>query len=583
VESKRGGRTLPAIILGLNIRQAASRGMIDRSLLTSIASSQLGSVSEASEEDGLFVSEEENETSEADVAGNGESQQAESESLESASSVHESETGLVTANIEDNKPRNPFQQPAAPVGAKPTFSSLFAPLGGTAPSPSIASNPFAALQSPAASKQEPSSIFLRTPTSSSIPNLQDDTKPSQYQLNPTAQPFSVNAAISGGTPPESSEKFRGVFDSVKTNNIFPNTPTNQPTSGSFGGGFSLFPSDGHGRKTEQAPITLSETAAPPLSTEAGPALLANKPVSPPATSVTSGELKQQTAESFTQPLASTLPTFHPSPGATPTGNEDAHPEQAIPEPAVTTPPLLPDPKPAVTTTVENPHTTPVEPPSVRAAPAAETGVLPSVSDSHPSPDSAEFRKSWIDALRQSVLARRHDIPASRKRPLDEPEEEPLSVDEISHQPSKVPKPEPARPKRKSLALASIAPLPTLPILEEVERTTKRKPPPEVESESPAQSQIDQDELLLSAARIAAESLKNGPKLFDGLSSNYAYPPGPSSRASQWLERSLHHLSGKTPRSAERAKHHLSKVESSSPSPSMGVKKKKTKIMKKKHV
>lgn len=85
--------------------------------------------------------------------------------------------------------------------------------------------------------------------------------------------------------------------------------------------------------------------------------------------------------------------------------------------------------------------------------------------------------------------------------------------------SKLSKPEVA-PRQPSLALSSIKPLPKLPILEQIESMTKRKPAAEKEPEPPRVNQIDEDELLLSAARIAAESLRRGPSLLDEISAYY---------------------------------------------------------------
>jgi hypothetical protein len=104
---------------------------------------------------------------------------------------------------------------------------------------------------------------------------------------------------------------------------------------------------------------------------------------------------------------------------------------------------------------------------------------------------------------------------------------------------KVQKPKLTRPKKTSLALASIAPLPNLPILDEVKKMIQPKAPSTTESETPAASQIDEDELLLSAARIAAESLKNGPSLL-GNFPNYSYPD--PLRSSVRSERSVHSAS-----------------------------------------
>lgn len=137
-------------------------------------------------------------------------------------------------------------------------------------------------------------------------------------------------------------------------------------------------------------------------------------------------------------------------------------------------------------------------------------------------ESSRSRRSWIESLRKSAIENRSS-KGNKKRPLEvealQPEEEvAASIDEpqapIEHDEG-VPKPKRAHRKlKKSLALASIAPLPTLPILEQVKKLTEVKRPLDDETVSSRTSQIDEDEMLLSAARIAAEQLKNGPRLLD---------------------------------------------------------------------
>lgn len=147
------------------------------------------------------------------------------------------------------------------------------------------------------------------------------------------------------------------------------------------------------------------------------------------------------------------------------------------------------------------------------------------------------RLAWVQALKETANKRRQESSASRKRAL--PEEEQETEPETSGSLSKAEKAvqtqkEPSRPpKKQSLALASIAPLPTLPILEQVRSMTERKPEPKPEPKASTSSHVDEDELLLSAARIAAESLKNGPSLLE------SFHPGPDPfRASQSFSRSL---------------------------------------------
>lgn len=101
---------------------------------------------------------------------------------------------------------------------------------------------------------------------------------------------------------------------------------------------------------------------------------------------------------------------------------------------------------------------------------------------------------------------------------------------------------PAPSKEYSLFQASTRTLPTLPCLETFKESTVRKGPTDAEIEAAGrarrQREIDQDELLLSAARIAAEQLKNGPKIFD---------PHPSENTQDRHSYSFHRsLSASTP-------------------------------------
>lgn len=91
-------------------------------------------------------------------------------------------------------------------------------------------------------------------------------------------------------------------------------------------------------------------------------------------------------------------------------------------------------------------------------------------------------------------------------------------------------------------MSSVKPLPKLPILEAMELMTARKPV-EKQPEPPKPNQVDEDELLLSSARIAAESLRSGPRLTDGYSAPYepwrsSYSPGSSVTSSAAFSRSV---------------------------------------------
>lgn len=114
-------------------------------------------------------------------------------------------------------------------------------------------------------------------------------------------------------------------------------------------------------------------------------------------------------------------------------------------------------------------------------------------------------------MKAAAENRRRTSSVSRKRGLDD--QGPEAPIESGAKPAKVSKPEASvARKKKSMALSSIKPLPKLPILEQVESLTAKKPAEK--SEPPKPSQVDEDEILLSAARIAAESLRSGPRLMD---------------------------------------------------------------------
>lgn len=129
----------------------------------------------------------------------------------------------------------------------------------------------------------------------------------------------------------------------------------------------------------------------------------------------------------------------------------------------------------------------------------------------------EQQPVWLSSLREAA-ERRRTSSTGRKRGYNFEEE---TID-TGAKPPKASKPELPPPPKKSLAQSSIKPLPTLPILEQIEKLVARKPFAELQLEPPRRSQVDEDEMLLSAARIAAESLRGGPRLSDSFST-YSEP------------------------------------------------------------
>lgn len=207
----------------------------------------------------------------------------------------------------------------------------------------------------------------------------------------------------------------------------------------------------------------------------------------------------------------------------------------------TIPPALTAPeapeKPAVTEDISAPaeHANPLEP--VEPVEPAE----PANTEAEPSVDANETSNAWLETLREAANKRREESTASRKRAHDEPEE-PQPSD--GPKAAKISKPE-APPPRKSMALSSIKPLPTLPILEQINSTLARKPTEQQKPEppKPKPNQIDEDELLLSAARIAAESLRSGPRLTESWPSYYSEPPRSTFSPASSFSSSMPPLSG----------------------------------------
>lgn len=139
-------------------------------------------------------------------------------------------------------------------------------------------------------------------------------------------------------------------------------------------------------------------------------------------------------------------------------------------------------------------------------------------------DEAERRVAWIEALKDAADKRRHTSSSSRKRGHEEQEPAP---EDSGSKPPKASKAEKPTPRKTSMALSSIKPLPKLPILERIEAMTARKPEKK-EPPPPKPHQVDEDEMLLSAARIAAESLRSGPRLLDYHHYSAPYEPRRSS-------------------------------------------------------
>ncbi|KAL2000642.1 hypothetical protein VTN02DRAFT_2807 [Thermoascus thermophilus] len=560
VESKRAGRTLVAIILGLNIKQAASQGMIDTSLLPSrVDTLQPAAVAETAEEnESLFVSEDENETPAPKVQVNGHT--PELDGFEKPSTFaspfgnafqghSRTATGESSSNLEINKPAGPFAQPVPqPAESKRTFSSMFgasqtqgpAATSAIPPGPFRFSAPATFTQQNSAPSQTQNTLFSAQPNAqptSSIFSAKPGflTKPPTAHFPPatSAQPFSFtpavsNAPVTGPSPAPAGGRPASVFDSLKA--------AQAPSSSIFN--FSnQTPSIGE-PKPASGPNLFSQPVQEPGTFHQKPPSLF-----PPKTEAT---VSSAPGGGIFAPPTSSVPTVD--------GNQENKLAKAQPTPAVPSEPAAITPPTAASTqekhvSITSAEKTPPQPSeAAQAGPVAATRaeplamltspVEPSISkepvdgESLPGKEffdsgANERRLAWIEVLRETANRRRQEFIASRKRALEEAEEQP-PVEETSRA-AKMSKAEEAPSGRRSIALASIKPLPTLPILEQVKATTERKPAPKPEEpKGPVIPRIDEDELLLSAARIAAESLRTGPSL---LESFHDYPePRPDSRS-----------------------------------------------------
>ncbi|KAF7716724.1 Uncharacterized protein PECH_008651 [Penicillium ucsense] len=122
--------------------------------------------------------------------------------------------------------------------------------------------------------------------------------------------------------------------------------------------------------------------------------------------------------------------------------------------------------------------------------------------------------------RAEEKAQRKEDKRKRKR-LEEEQALAESLREERRKLSKSASPdeEPSGTKKFSLVQSYVKSLPTLPCLDKTRKLLESKAPAQAESEvsKKRQREIDEDELLLNSARIVAEQLRSGPKIFDDVS------------------------------------------------------------------
>ncbi|KAL4940741.1 SAC3/GANP/Nin1/mts3/eIF-3 p25 family-domain-containing protein [Aspergillus oleicola] len=606
VEAKRAGRNLVAIILGLNVKEAAALGMIDRSSLSErgsdIAPVQLMATDNDSS---LFVSEDENEVStpasrsSTGTAGvtsgpfgagatpafggisqpaNGAVQSPFSQKLDDAQAQSQQPAApnpfgsLFTAKNTTEDPAapsspslNPFAKPFSPSSSsqasesgQPTtaFPAPAAPANNAQPSSVFANaGGFAKPSSPFPSSQTPGpaqptitpSIFTNNAQRSSVfSNASHFTQQSQNKedsASSAASPFkfpAVSQPLSSQTPPPS------LFQ-----NIQQPTPTTSPFSApQSSSSFSLNPTQPRDQPTGQPSTSIFDLNKPSPAPETKAPLFSLKPQEP--------AFQQDQSSSFGAPQpqpATASPPMFSSPFAPEREKKEASSifaAPASPRPAHReAPPIPPIPQPDVEQfSADQAETTITTQPLVPSEAEAETP-SESMIEIQPAPNEAEEptvaiseeqvskeaeeaeaeakKAEWMHWLREAADKRRSTVstPASRKRVHEQetpPSDKIMEVPEVpkSAQP----------PPRKSMAAASLKPLPKLPILEQIERMTARKSVAQSSPEPPKPTHVDEDDLLLSAARIAAESLRTGPRITSSSSAPYepwrsSFSPGSS--------------------------------------------------------
>ncbi|KAF9894057.1 hypothetical protein FE257_009030 [Aspergillus nanangensis] len=582
VESKRAGRSPVAIVLGLNIKEASELGMIDSSLLPERTLALPSTVGVAADDNALFVSDEGNIYPPSCMQSNGILGQ-EGTPLESpfSSSFEHNVFGMPSpatiGNISDaaaifsqppNVPQsshtsempssaslNPFApsfsppvesvQPSLTTNGlttappsqplKPSLSP-FAPSSeqskGSPFSPTPPNNEQHSIFSTESSNEQPISVFA--PISNTSTAQVENNDPSTTAPPPTlpsatttwASPFSssTNSPTSPFNQTEVSptKPASSIFDSLKTPNL--------PTTG------SIFSPPVSNEKPSESPTQPQEPAQPMTSNISSIFQVA------PEKDV-SASLFQPTPDSlFPRPVV-------PEGSTKPDASQKSTPQDQTKE-------LVENGKNLEMTSVKPPFIDDAEsqvfPPVPKEASLPEFGVFSASASTPTEPgvtletsslsveqiandhelkpsDAGEEHALWIKSLKEAAEKRRRTISVSRKRPLNEGE----AIIESGAKPSKVSKPEaPPRRKKTSMALSSIKPLPTLPILEQVRSMISRKPAAGLKPETPTPNQVDEDELLLSAARIAAESLRRGPKIWDG------YSTTPDTRRSSFSPRNI---------------------------------------------
>ncbi|KAL2374734.1 hypothetical protein RJ035_007304 [Blastomyces gilchristii] len=233
VESKRCGRTLVALILGMNVLQAARYGMIDQSLLQADPAFQQDSKQNV-EGDGLFVSDDENEAQTRDTKS-GQSDKAGIGTFKPTFSFPSVEDpGLAANKLFQGAARKPFS-PSSPAVQQTSLSkagqlsptaSPFTPQGQSPFMATTTSSPFGAKQQPASTTS--TSITAQPPEGFGQPSK--SLFPSS-QATPQSTPPTFSSTFGANLGSSRGSNFGSSFGVQKDNQqsrTVPSAPTNSP-------------------------------------------------------------------------------------------------------------------------------------------------------------------------------------------------------------------------------------------------------------------------------------------------------------------------------------------------------------------
>ncbi|RAK74262.1 putative leucine permease transcriptional regulator (SAC3) [Aspergillus fijiensis CBS 313.89] len=640
VESKRAGRTLPAIILGLNIKEAANLQMIDSSLLPErLPALPAPQPHTWTNDDSLFVSDDENPSAFRFASSHEGSSRNSPTSTSSLQNAFVNVPPAATSTEPSRPPTfsfaSPSPQPQAPEKQAAPFSSLFPnPSSNTfgAPSP-LPPTPFTT-STPTLPQSSQSPLSLSA-TSSGQPSSSSPVSNGASTFSFSKPPQQDQSTISFPSASGNQQASSGAFAVTTSPFSFPKPSQQDESSKHVSSTSNAQKASSNSFASTASPFNFGQPAQPAQPTTALPTGISQQPIfanvqspsqdkqqQPPLSSLSSSTPfkfpTSSTQPSSTSPFSTSVPASASNPvfsttgqsapsifstgGSKPTfdgfsgsGFSASVPSLTSDNAAAKQPPSL-FPKPSEETAkpaspfplfsppkqTKQPTTSFAQPPSSKSEISPEEkqslsgGVQTSISDkqldtstqaevpavsvsekepelqlddlgspqkpllaatepsknqipvvpAQPLPEDATTndevpvqRTSWLSALREAADRRRESKPtASRKRVHEGPEEPSPPQSDSGTKVVKAQKQEAPRvPSRKSMALSSLKPLPKLPILEQIESMTTRKSAAPSKPQEPRSVQVDEDELLLSAARIAAESLRSGPRILDGWS------------------------------------------------------------------